>query len=250
MNIGGKLLRTYFNYGYNPLYDFTTGRLNRYYELQRRCVRRLELKDNDRVLCVGVGTGNEVVHILQTNGNVSVVGVDYSHTALKKAYRKALAFGKEIDLVVMDARVLQFPTESFDKVLCIHLMDFVGENETVTSEIFRVLKHGGRFIITYPSTKESASLGLNLLKGGMRQDADSGSDRIRSFLQSLTQMVAWIVYLPILFRPNRKSYSRRELQRMIAQLMAGPFEMEEDTVYQDFIICGRKSFVGGKQNDS
>ena len=87
--LGTKLIRAYFNYAYNPVYDFTTGRLSCYRQLQERCVAKLELEDNDRVLCVGVGTGNEISSILEKNKNVDVVGIDYSKMALKKAHNKA-----------------------------------------------------------------------------------------------------------------------------------------------------------------
>ena len=103
-----SLMKAYFNFAYNPVYDFVVGRLNLYRKLQEECVNKLELEDNDKVLCVGLGTGNEVFHILKMNGNVSIVGVDYSQTALRKAHRKALAWGKEIEVLPMDARHLEF----------------------------------------------------------------------------------------------------------------------------------------------
>jgi len=140
MNFTRKLMRAYFTYAYNPVYDVTIARLNRYRKLQKSCVGKLELEDHDRVLCVGLGTGNEIFHILEMNRNVSIVGVDYSNTALQKAYEKASRLGKEVELIIMDARCLEFATGSFDKVLCIHVMDFVEENEKVTDEILRVLK--------------------------------------------------------------------------------------------------------------
>lgn len=240
MDITEKMMQAYFNYAYNAVYDFTTGRLNRYSELQARCVRKLELKDNDRVLCVGVGTGNEIFHILQKNWNVSIVGVDYSRRALNKAYTKALALGKKIEVLTMDARHLQFPAGSFDKVLCVHLMDFVEENEQVTSEILRVLKDGGQFVITYPSRKEGPMLGINLLKEGRRTDTNPGKSRIRRLLESLAQTVAGFVYLPLLFRPHRKSYSQNALEAMISQVTTRLFRLEEDVVYQDYIVYGEK----------
>ena len=240
MSFAGKLMQAYFNYAYNPVYDFTTARLNRYRKLHERCVDKLELEDNDRVLCVGIGTGNEIFHILETNQSVNIVGLDYSHTALAKAYRKALRLDNEIELLLMDARRLQFPAGSFDKVLCIHVMDFVEENEKVTDEILRVLKDGGRFVITYPSGKEGARLGLNLLKDNIRHNINSGKHGIRTLLQALVQVLVGIVYLPLLFRPKRKSYLRSELEAMITRLATGDFQIEEDPVYQDFIVYGRK----------
>jgi len=233
-------MQAYFNYAYNVVYDFTTGRLNRYRKLQERCVGKLELNDNDRVLCVGLGTGNEIFRILEINKNLGIVGVDYSHTALHKANRKASALGKKIELLLMDARSLEFPMGSFDKVLCIHVMDFVEENEKVTDEILRVLKDGGQFVVTYPSDKEGARLGFNLLKDAIRHNINSGKHHIRALSESLAQMLVGIVYLPLLFRPKRKSYSRSELETMITRLTIGDFQIEEDTVYQDFIVYGRK----------
>lgn len=97
MSFAEKLIQTYFDHFYNLAYDFTTARLNRYRELQIRCVSKLELRDDDKVLCVGLGTGNEVLHIFQINRNVKIVGVDYSKSALQKAYNKALVWGREIE---------------------------------------------------------------------------------------------------------------------------------------------------------
>jgi len=240
MSFGRKLVQTYFNIAYNQVYDFTTARLNRYRKLQERCVGKLELKDNDKVLCVGIGTGNEVFHILEMSRNVSITGVDYSSTALRKAYKKALRLGKEIDVLIMDARKLEFAAGSFDKVLCLHVMDFIAENTEVTSEILRVLKNGGQFVITYPSEKEGPKLGCNLLRDSVRSNLDSGRHRIRAVLESLVRMLVGTVYLPLLFRPKKRFYSRSQLEAIITESTNGDFQIEEDPVYQDFIVYGRK----------
>jgi len=240
MNTTGKLMQAYFNYAYNPIYDFATGRLNRYRQLQERCVDKLELRDKERVLCVGVGTGNEVLHILQTNRNVNIVGVDCSKTALQRAHKKALTSGKEIEVQIMDARRLEFATGSFDKVLCLHVMDFIEENRQVTGEILRVLKEGGQFVITYPSAKEGPRLGISLLSDSVRHSINSGKHCVRALLECLAQMLVGIIYLPLLCRPKRKSYSHSELEAMLTQSTTGDFQIEEDTVYQDFIVYGEK----------
>ena len=240
MSFAEKLMQAYFNSVYNPVYDFTTGGLSLYQKLQTTCISKLELKDNDKVLCVGLGTGNEISRILDVNTNVNIVGVDYSSTALRKAYQKALRLGKEIELLAMDVRCLQFSTGSFDKVVCIHVMDFVEENKEVTSEILRVLRNGGQFVITYPSEKEGPKLGCNLLRDRIRSQLDSRKHPIQAFLELVAQMVVSFVYLPLAVRPNKRSYSRHKLETMIAQLVIGDFRIEEDAVYQDFIVYGRK----------
>jgi ubiquinone/menaquinone biosynthesis C-methylase UbiE len=240
MGLAEKLKRIYFDSVYNRVYDSTTAQLNRYRKLQSLCVSKLELRDGDKVLCAGVGTGNEILHILQTRRNVEIFGVDYSRIALEKAYKKALRFGSEIKVLIMDVRRLEFGAGSFDKVLCLHVMDFIDNNRGATKEILRVLKDGGQFVITYPSGKEGPRLGVNLLSDSVRQGVDSGKPRIRALSESLAQMLVGIIYLPLLFRPKRKSYSRSKLEAMLSQLATGDFQIEEDPVYQDFIVYGRK----------
>lgn len=181
---------------------------------------------------------SEILHIFRNNRNVSIVGIDYSHTALQKARRKAV--GREIALLIMDARHLQFPEGSFEKILCLHLMDFVQDRVGVTSEILRVLKVGGRFVITYPSDKEGPRLGISLLRDNVRHSINSGKHCVKALSVSLAQMLPGIVYLPLLCRPKQKSYSRGELEAMLTQSTTGEFQIEEDAVYKDFIVYGEK----------
>ncbi len=240
MSFHEKLVRAYFNYAYNLAYDFTTARFNGYQKLQRRCVSKLKFRDDDKVLCVGLGTGNEVLPILQRNRDVKIVGVDYSKTALRKAYNKALVWGKEIEVLIMDARRLEFTARSFDEVLCLHVMDFIEDKRQVTEEVLRVLKDGGRFVITYPSGKEDLELGLNLLKDSITHKVNSGKHWGRALFESLVQLVMGIVYLPLLLRSKKRPYSRGELEAMFIGLTTQHFKIEEDPVYHDFIVYGRK----------
>ncbi len=240
MDFTEKLIQTYFNIAYNQVYDFITARLSLYHRLQERCIDKLELRNDDQVLCVGVGTGNELSRILQINENVSVTGVDYSITALRKAKKKAIKLGKRIDLLLMDVRRLEFGTSSFDKVICIHVMDFIAENKEVASEIFRVLKDGGQFVITYPSDKDGTRLGINIVKDIFHDNISSRKQPIRVILESLARTVVGLVYLPLLIRPNKIAYSRSEVATMITQLTGGDIQIEKDPLYQDFIVYGRK----------
>jgi len=245
MRLAEKLIRAYFNIAYNQVYDFTTARLSLYRKLQDRCIGKLELRDNDKVLCVGLGTGNEISHILRTNKNVNITGIDYSGTALRKAYKKGLRFGREIELLLMDARHLRFGAGSFDKVLCLHLMDFLDDHREVTHEIFRVLKDGGQFVITYPSDKEGPRLGCTLIRDGIRSNLDSGKHRVRAVSESLAQMLVSTVYMPLLLRSKPKLLSHHELEAMITTFTTGDFTIEEDAGYQDFVVYGRKQTSEG-----
>ena len=242
--LDAKLMRVYFDLIYNRVYDFTTAQFASYRRLHGQCIDLLEFNNGDKVLCLGIGTGNEIWHIVSRNDHVDIVGVDYSDTALRRAYRKASELGKEIKVFNMDARDLEFEAESFDKVICIHLMDFIDNEQRVTGEIFRVLKKGGQFVITYPTRKEGVKLGCNLLKDNAHENINPGKNRSMTLLKSLSQMLVGITYLPLLFRKKRKYYSRGDLEEMIAKLAPVNVHVLEEPVYQDFIVYGTK-FKGG-----
>ena len=138
-----RFIQSYFDRVYTPAYDVTTARFAGYRGLLERSLSRLTSGEAERILCVGVGTGNEVEHLLREDAQASIVGVDLSQNALKTARRRASQMGREIETLVMDARSLIFPDASFDKVVCMHVMDFVDRPELATQEIFRVLREGG-----------------------------------------------------------------------------------------------------------
>ncbi len=239
MKIGRKMTIAYFDLVYNRLYDFTTARLAPYRRLQGACLDKLRFDDGDKVLCAGVGTGNEIISILGVNSKLSIVGVDYSDTALRRAYKKALAWGKEIEVLTMDVQNLEFTSGSFDKVLCLHVMDFIEDKRKTTAEILRVLTRGGQFVITYPSAKEGIDLGVNLLKDTIRYNTKSGKYR-RIFSGLLSTLSVGPVYLPLIFRPGQKPCSRSELEAIFPELGVADFKIEDYPVYCDFIVYGRK----------
>ncbi len=250
MSFAARLVQAYFDYAYNRVYDSTATRFGRYQELQRQCIDRLELRDGDFVLCVGIGTGNETHHLLKANDSITIVGVDFSRPALGRARRKALTLGGEIETHLMNAKQLGFAGESFDRVLCIHVTDFVDEHEKVAQEILRVLREEGRFVITYPSYGEGIKLGLALLKDSIRYHIDSGRHPAMAVLQSLARLLVGIVYLPLMFRPGKRSYSRPRLETMMTGLGVSHCSVEEDTVYNDFVVAGIKSKTKGVRSDA
>ena len=239
MDFRTKLMQSYFNFIYNPVYDFTTAQRGLYKEMQNKCLDKLEFHDGDRVLCAGVGTGNEIINILKRNSKVGIVGVDYSGAALRKVYRKASTLGVMVEVLTMDIRELKFPTGSFDKAICLHVTDFIDDDEKATAEIIRVLKSGGEFVITYPSEKEGSQLGINLLKDSFHKNIGSGN-RLKGISRFLAQTLVGTVYLPFLLRPKKRKYSNEELQYMFAKLVIGEVHIDSYPLYQDFIVYGRK----------
>lgn len=228
----------YFNRIYNPVYDFIVGQIAPYQRLQEACISKLELNDGDRLLCAGVGTGNEVLRILDHTRQVRITGIDSSSTALRKAQQKVKKQGVSIDIRLMDVHKLDFADGSFDKALCIHVADFLKDSGKAAGELLRVIPQNGLFAITFPSAKEDFSFGMAVIGDAIRHHA-----RTRQYYRIvgvvLATLLGAVVYLPFLFRRERRQYTRGELERLFSTL-ARQLRIEEFPVYNDFIVYGRK----------
>lgn len=229
----------YFNRIYNPVYDFIVGQIAPYHRLQETCVSRLQLADGDKLLCAGIGTGNEVLRILDHTRNVHITGIDSSDTALHKAQKKARTQGAKIETRLMDVQSLDFPDETFDKVLCVHVADFVPDSGKASAELLRVLKRSGRFAITFPSAKEGLSLGILVITETVRQHTKNRK-YYKIPIAVFTAILATVVYLPLTFRRARREYAKSELERLFSLVAPGHYSIEEFPTYQDFIVHGAK----------
>ncbi|MFC1924463.1 class I SAM-dependent methyltransferase [Chloroflexota bacterium] len=249
MSLGNKLLRLYFDLVYNPIYDLTTARLTAYRRWHSNCVGKLGFEDGDSILCVGVGTGNEIPYILNTNRDLEIVGVDFSERALRKAYQKGLRYNRKIKISRMDSQELRYPAESFDKVLCLHVMDFVEDDKQATREIIRVLKEGGQFVITYPSNKEGMALGLSLIRDNIRHSSSPGK-YLKTLQELLMLMTLGILYIPVLLRAKKRAYSYAGLEAVFAQMKQTAFQIEEYPVYSDYIVYGKKEIQFNREESN
>ncbi|GHF03721.1 SAM-dependent methyltransferase [Aliiroseovarius zhejiangensis] len=127
-----------------PIYDKTFGAVT--HQGRRAAVEYINARAGS-VLEVGVGTGLSLSHY---NPDLKVTGIDFSDQMLAKAMAKVREQDLKhvVALKQMDARALDFPDHSFDTVAAMHVLSVVPEPEKVMSEIARVLKPGGKVVIT------------------------------------------------------------------------------------------------------
>ncbi len=95
--------------------------------LAHRLIEHADLRSKHKVLDIATGTGLvaiEAAHLVGASGHV--VGVDISTGMLKVAQQKISALGlSNIEIVVADAENLDFPDNSFDRVLCCEALPFM-----------------------------------------------------------------------------------------------------------------------------
>jgi SAM-dependent methyltransferase len=100
---------------------------------------------NDDCLDLGCGDGGTAGVYLAEHSK-SYVGVDVSETAIKLAKERGFEAVR-----INDASVLPFENASFDVVVCSEVLEHLLAPQLAVAEAFRVLRCGGRLIVTVPN---------------------------------------------------------------------------------------------------
>lgn len=104
------------------------------------------LHDGDTLLDLGCGNGSQCVKLAeQSEGRVKIIGLDLTEAMIKKA--KAIHQRKTITYLVGDIHALPIEQESVDVVLSNCVINHSPDKYKVYTEIYRVLKTGGYFLI-------------------------------------------------------------------------------------------------------
>jgi SAM-dependent methyltransferase len=103
----------------------------------------LELKDGDRVLEIGCGYG-WISQALIRSARIKWVGIDLSNSMMQHCLQTIPGgFG-----ALADALLLPFHTGVFDTILCSGVLMHVEDEVKALKEMVRVLKPGGRLVIS------------------------------------------------------------------------------------------------------
>ena len=109
-------------------------------------LRRGLQSSDDRVLDVASGTGDLALTLFEATG-ARIVGTDFCRPMLELAARKALRRATPIPFVEGDALKLPFRSDAFDGVTIAFGLRNLSNVEAGLSELFRVLKPGGRVAV-------------------------------------------------------------------------------------------------------
>ena len=111
----------------------------------RETMRRLELEGTERILDVGCGTGELLARLAAKHPAAQLAGLDPVAEMLEVA-RQKLRPG--VDLRVGWANELPWPDESFDLVVSCNMFHYITHPVEAVAEMDRVLRPGGRIVIT------------------------------------------------------------------------------------------------------
>ncbi len=123
-------------------YDLFFGRL---FPGRERASELLKLFPGAKLLEVGVGTGLTLPKLPK---NVEITGIDLSQKMLAKAQKRVAKLGLDnVKLIRMDATKLDFPDNSFDRVLAAFIVSVVPEPILLVEEMKRVCRPGGYILM-------------------------------------------------------------------------------------------------------
>lgn len=115
----------------------------------RALVESAHLVGGEAVLDVGCGTGAAARYAAQRIGQSGrVMAVDINPGMLEVAKSLPQVAGAPIEWLENDACQLSAAGASFDVVLCAQTLQFVGDRVQALSEMHRVLKPGGRALVS------------------------------------------------------------------------------------------------------
>ena len=172
-----------------PLYDRVINLLGYGKAFKKMALELSEIKDGEKVLDVGCGSGTLLIEAKTRYPHSDFVGVDPDKKILQLAERKLEQAGVKARLVQGFAQELPFPSASFDLVTSTLIFHHLPSSVKVeaTRDIYRVLKEKGRFLLADFGKQESALtkllLGSILNFDGRANMKDNIEGKLPIFLQ-------------------------------------------------------------------
>ncbi|MFZ0887623.1 MAG: class I SAM-dependent methyltransferase [Candidatus Binataceae bacterium] len=219
-----------------------------------------ELRDARSILDLGCGNGAYLAELCRLCQRARIVGADLSPEMLAEARRRA---GTGVHLVQADAGALPFGTESFDLVLCSHVLQLVADLSGCVSGVARCLRPGGVLIATLQdsSVRERLRAAMTAEQwedfartvfreiAGRRpaRTAEAYSEAYRSAgleleSRSAPFSVGWTdveEFVRIRWMPVASEQGRREMERMSARLRADTGMTPQTFELREGILLGR-----------
>jgi SAM-dependent methyltransferase len=162
---------------------------------RRRALLLAEARRGERVLDLGCGAGRVVAP--RRDHGADAVGVELAAAALERARRNAP--GADLRLLADDGS-LPLEHGSVDLVWCSEVLEHVADTDHLLLEVRRVLRAGGRLLVTVPFHGRVKGALIALTR--FERHFDPAGEHLRFYTRrSLVQTLAQSGFAPVHVRP-------------------------------------------------
>lgn len=164
---------------YTPVYDSIAGIFK---ASRRKSIDALNIKEGDKVLIVGAGTGLDLAFL---PSGCQIIATDITPSMVKRIENRKM---KNVEALVMDGHKLAFENESFDKIILHLILAVIPDPIACIKECERVLKTGGQIAVfdKFVSADQELSLirkALNIISNFLFSDITRKIEEIISHTQ-------------------------------------------------------------------
>ena len=117
-------------------------------EQLNKLLELLEIDEHQKVLDLGCATGTITEYISDIT-KAHIVGIDFAETAIKWAQKRTKSKQDRLEFITMDMDALDFPEKSFDTILAIDTLYFVGNINKTIQKMKKILKESGKLGIFF-----------------------------------------------------------------------------------------------------
>lgn len=233
--INKKKLKEVYDGGYWEVYDKLRN-LPPYKRLIEKSIDCLEPGGNNSYCFLGIGTGNEALELRKRGIDGKIIGVDISKSMLKVANKKIN--GLETILVDVENLTSYLSESSIDNLVGIHVMGQLEDPVEATKEVFKTLKPGGRYVLTYPKDSGVLKLYKKSLGDIKTQIKKEG---IKNTLNILKDSLILSLHNNYLSKIREENIKKTPRTLGIIKNLSDKFEIDEGYYGQDIIVYGTKN---------
>lgn len=121
--------------------------------MNEKTIQLLDIEEQDHILEIGFGNGKYIADIIKRIKGTHVCGIDYSDTMVQAATKLNKAFIKQgrVQIKQGDIEKIPFDDSMFNKIFSVNTIYFWSRPILALRDIRRVLKPGGRLVISFRS---------------------------------------------------------------------------------------------------